>query len=176
MVRMVWKRLPPGELAAFRQYLEALAPRERPVYGLLGVKSSWWTRLGGPARPFVVVFRGGRVIISKRSLRGRAIVSRRQYGIQDLQRIKVHRGPLLESARLWFAGGYSVRVSSLPRRQSLPVERFLVEGPAAFEPARLTSEQLTNTCLAFEVLGLPVKREPGSSPSPPFTVDMLGDQ
>lgn len=176
MARLVWKRLPPGELAALREYLETLAPGERPVYGLLGVKSSWWTRLGGPARPFVVVFRGGRVILSKRSLRGRATVSRRQYGVQDLQRIKVHRGPLLESARLWFAGGYSVRVSSLPRRQSLPVERFLIEGPAAFEPARLTSEQLTNTCLAFEVLGLPVRRGPGSSSSSSLTTDEPGDQ
>lgn len=175
MARMVWKRLPPGELTAWREYLENLAPSERPVYGLLGVKSSWWTKLGGPARPFVVVFRGGRVIVSKRSLRGRATVSRRQYRSQDLQRIKVHRGPLLESARLWFADGYSVRVSSLPRRQSLPVERFLAEGSAAFEPAGLTPEQLTNTCLAFEMLGLPTKPGPGSSPASPAVDDELGD-
>lgn len=155
MARIVWKRLPPGELEAFRARLEGLGPGERPVYGLLGVQVSWWTRLGGPARPFVVLFRGDRVILYKRSWRGRKAVSRRQYGCGDLKRVKVRRGPLLESARLWFADGYSVRVGSLPRHQSRPVERFLTDGPAAFDPAGLTPEQLTNTRLAGEAMGLP---------------------
>jgi hypothetical protein len=158
MARMVWKRLRRADLAAFREYLEALTPGERPVYGLLGVEASWWTRLGGPARPFVVLFRGDRVILHKRSWRGRGAVSRRQYGAGELQRVKVHRGPLLESARLWFADGYSVRVASLPRHQASPVERFLAEGPAALDPSLLTPEQLTITRLACEAMGLPVGR------------------
>ena len=155
MARIVWKRLRPEELADFRERLDALTPKERPVYGLIGVEASWWTRLGGPARPFVVLFRGDRVILYKRSWRGHHAVSRRQYGSGDLQRVEVRRGPLLESARLWFADGYSVRVGSLPRHQSGPVEIFLAEGPAAFEPSLLTSEQLTNTRLAWEAMGLP---------------------
>lgn len=162
MMRIVWKRLPPAELAAFREHLKRLTPKERPVYGLLGVEASWWTRVGGPARPFVVLFRGDRVILYKRSWRGRRAVQRRQYDTGDLERVKVRRGPLLESARLWFADGHSIRVGSLPRHQSAPVELFLAEGPAAFDPSRLTAEQLTNTRLACEAMGLPV----GGGPAP----------
>ena len=162
MATLVWKRLRPADLAAFREYLEGLSPKERPVYGLLGVEASWWTRLGGWARPFVVLFRGERIILYKGSLRGRGAVSRRTYAVGDLARVKGRRGPLLESARLWFADGYSVRIGSLPRRQSLPVERFLTEGPSAFEPSRLTPEQLTNTCLACAAMGLSVGRPPAS--------------
>ncbi|MBP1633033.1 MAG: hypothetical protein H6Q11_1321 [Acidobacteria bacterium] len=169
MARLVWKRLRPEELADFRERLDALTPKERPVYGLIGVEASWWTRLGGPARPFVVLFRGDRVILYKRSWRGHHAVSRRQFKSDDLQRVKVRRGPLLESARLWFADGYSVRVGSLPRHQSGPVELFLAEGPAAFEPSRLTPEQLTNTRLAWEALGLPAGagQLPGGCPPDP---------
>jgi hypothetical protein len=150
----VWKRLRPGELAAFRQYLEGLGPDERPVYGLLGVKAWWWTRLGGFARPLVVLFRGDRVVVSKRSLRGRRVINRREYRVGDLLRVSVRRGPLLESIRLWFADGHSVRVGSLPRHQSDPVRRFLKDGPAAFDPATLTPGQLTNTYLACRAMGL----------------------
>jgi len=165
-VRIVWKRLPPAELAAFREHLEALTPQERPVYGLLGVEASWWTRIGGPARPFVVLFRGDRVILYKRSWHGRRAVSRRQYGFGDLERVKVRRGPLLESARLWFTDGHTVRVGSLPRHQAAPVERFLAEGPAALDPSLLTPEQLTITCLACEAMGLPVGEAPPSPQVP----------
>jgi hypothetical protein len=126
------------------------------VYGLLGVKAWWWTRLGGWARPFVVLIRGKRIILYQRAFRGRRSVSRREYGAADLQRVSVRRGPLLESARLSFADGHSVRVGSLPRRQSEPVERFLQDGPAALDPSHLTQEQLTNTCLACEAMGLDV--------------------
>jgi hypothetical protein len=69
----------------------------------------------------------------------------------------VRRGPLLESARLSFADGYHVRVGSLPRHQSEPVERFLVEGAAAFDPDGLSARQLTNTFLACEAMGLSVR-------------------
>lgn len=154
MGKMVWKRLRPEDLAAFREYLEGLAPEERPVYGLLGVKASWWTRLGGGARPLVILFGGNRVVLSKRSLRGRGAVSRREYPVGDLQRVSVRRGPLLESARFAFADGFSIRVGSLPRRQSQPVERLLKEGAVALDPSRLTPEQLTGTYLACRAMGL----------------------
>ena len=157
MAKMVWKRLRPGDLAAFREFLEGLTPKERPVYGLLGVQASWWTRLGGWASPFVILFRGDRVIVSKRSRRGRRCVTRKEYPVGDLRRVSVRRGPLLESALLSFADGYSVRVGSLPRRQSGPVEGLLREGAAALDPSRLTPEQLTNTCLACEAMGLSVR-------------------
>jgi len=75
--------------------------------------------------------------------------------------VSVRRGPLLESARLFFADGFSIRVGSLPRRQSQPVERFLKEGAGAFEPARLTPEQLTNTWLACRAMGLLPEGAPG---------------
>jgi hypothetical protein len=157
MARLIWKQLPPDGLAAFREYLDGLSAGERPVYGLVGVKASWWTRLGGFARPFVVLFRGERVVASKRSWRGQQAVTRKEYAAAGLQRVSVRRGPLLESARLWFADGYSVRVGSLPRRQSEPVERFLKEGAGAFDPAVLTPEQLTNTCLACRAMGITVE-------------------
>jgi hypothetical protein len=154
MVKMIWQRLRPGDLVAFREYLAGLSGGECPLYGLLGVKAWWWTRLGGWARPFVVLLRGERVILYQRAFWGRRAVSRREYAVADLQRVSVRRGPLLESARFWFADGYSVRVGSLPHRQSEPVERFLQDGAAALDPSRLTPEQLTNTCLACEAMGL----------------------
>jgi len=172
MARLIWKRLRPDGLAAFREYLDGLSAGERPVYGLLGVKASWWTRLGGFARPFVVLFRGERVIIYRRAFWGRRAVSRREYGVADLQGVSVRRGPLLESALLSFADGYSVRVGSLPRRHSQPVEGFLKEGAAAFDPARLTPEQLTNTCLACEAMGLSVR--PAARADQPAAQDPSG--
>lgn len=153
MAKLVWKRLPPGEVAAFRAHLEEAAAGEGPVFGLVGVKASWWTRLGGGARPFVVLFQGDRVVLTKQAMRGRRARSRREYPLDDLRQVSVRRGPLLESARFAFADGYSVRVGSLPRRQSQPVEAFLQEGTGAFAPARLTPEQLTNTYLACRALG-----------------------
>jgi hypothetical protein len=154
MVKMVWKQLRPDDLSAFREHLATLPAEERPVYGLLGVKAWWWARLGGWARPFVVLIRGERIILYQRAFRGRRPVSRREYRVADLQGVSVRRGPLLESARLSFADGYSVRVGSLPRRQSDPVERFLQDAAAVLDPSRLTPEQLTNTCLACEAMGL----------------------
>jgi len=156
-VKMIWQRLRPGDLAAFREYLAGLSETERPLYGLLGVKAWWWTRLGGWARPFVVLLRGERVILYQRAFWGRRAVSRREYAVAELQRVSVRRGLLLESARLSFADGYSVRVGSLPRRQSRPVEQFLREEAGALDPSRLTPEQLTNACLACEAMGLSVR-------------------
>ncbi len=167
MARLVWKRLRPEDLAAFREYLDGLGPRERPVYGLLGVRASWWTRLGGFARPLVVLFRGGRIVVSKRSWRGGRAVWRREYPAAGLQRVAIRRGPLLESARLWFEDAYSVRVAILPRHQSKPMERFLQEGAGALDPSLLTPEQLTNTYLACRAMGLGVlgPRSPGDRSS-----------
>lgn len=168
MAELIWKKLSEDRLAAFREHLDRLGPRERPVYGLVGVQASWWTRLGGPAQPFVVLFRDGRVLVSKRSWRSRQSVHRREYPVAALQRAAVRRGPLLESIRVWFSDGYSVRVGGLPRHQSEPVERFLQEGAAALDPSLLSPGQLTNTYLACRAMGIPVGEEPAAPlvPSP----------
>lgn len=172
MAKIVWKQLGPGDLAAFREYLGGLPETDRPLYGLLGVKAWWWTRLGGWARPLVVLFRGQRVVLYRRAFWGRRAISRREYGVADLQRVSVRRGPLLESARFSFADGFSVRVGSLPRHQSSPVERFLREGAAALDPARLTPGQLTNTCLACEAMGLSTR--PAEQAVQPAAQEPLG--
>jgi hypothetical protein len=152
--RPVWKHLPPGDLEAFRSYLAGLPAAGEPRYGLLGVKASWWTRLGGGARPFVVLLAGGRLALSKRSFRRHRGVSRHQYPLTDLKGVKVRRGPLLESVRLTFADGHALRVGGLPRRQSLPLERYLAGDARALEPGRLSPEQLTNFCQALAAVGL----------------------
>lgn len=159
---MVWKRLRPEDLEAFRAYLAALPAAGGPRYGLLGVKASWWTRMGGGARPFVVLLAGGRVALSKRSFRTHRGVSRHHYPLTDLEAVKVRRGPLLESVRLTFADGYSLRVGGLPRRQSLPLERYLAGDVDALSPARLSPEQLTNFCQAMAAVSLwpPATRGP----------------
>lgn len=163
MARPVWKQLPPADLDAFRAYLDALPRGERPGYGMLGVKASWWSRLSGPARPFVVLFVGERVTLSKRSFSRRRELTRDEYPVADLEAMAVRRGPLLESARLTFADGYALRVGGLPRRQSRPVERFLAGEADAFDPAGLSPEQLTNFCQAVAAAGL----RPAGSPAGP---------
>ncbi|MFH1330224.1 MAG: hypothetical protein ABIJ48_06210 [Actinomycetota bacterium] len=154
MTRRVWKQLPPEELDAFRAHLDALPAAERPGYGMLGVKASWWSRLGGGARPFVVLFVGDRVTLSKRSFCRRRELTRDEYPAADLKAMTVRRGPLLESVRLTFADGYTLRVGGLPRGQSRPLERFLAGEVGAFDPAGLSPEQLTNFCQAAAALGL----------------------
>lgn len=154
MARLVWKRLRPEDLEAFRAHLAALPAAGGPRYGLLGVKTSWWTRLGGAARPFVVLLAGGRLALSKRSFRRHRGVSRHQYPLADLKGVKVRRGPLLESVRLTFADGYALRVGALPRRQSLPLERYLAGEAGALDLARLSPVQLTNFCQAMAAVGL----------------------
>jgi hypothetical protein len=151
---MVWKRLRPEDLEAFRAYLAALPVSGGPRYGLLGVKASWWTRVGGAARPFVVLLAGGRLALSKRTFRTHRGRARHQYPLTDLKAVKVRRGPLLESMRLTFADGYSLRVGALPRRQSAPLERYLAGEADALDPARLSPEQLTNFCQAMSAVGL----------------------
>ena len=150
----VWKRLRPEDLEAFRAYLTALPVAGGPRYGLLGVKASWWTRLGGGARPFVVLLAGGRLAISKRSFRTHRGVSRHLYPLADLAGTKVRRGALLESVRFTFADGYSLWVGGLPRWQSRPLELHLAGDAAALDPSRLTPEQLTNFCQAMAAVGL----------------------
>ncbi len=162
MARVVWKRLRPEDLEAFRAYLEGLPRAGEPRYGLLGVKASWWTRLGGGARPFVVLLSGGHIAVSKRSFRGRRDITRDRYPLGDLKRMKVRRGPLLESVRLTFADGYALRVGGLPRRQSRPLERYLAGEADALDPSRLTPEQLTNFWQAMAAVGL----RPGGRPGP----------
>lgn len=164
MARMVWKRLRPEDLEAFRLYLEGLPRAGGPRYGLLGVKASWWTRLGGGARPFVVLLAGGWIALSKRSFRGHRDITRDRYPRGDLKRMKVRRGLLLESVRLTFADGYSLRVGGLPRRQSRPLERYLAGEADALDPSRLTPEQLTNFCQAMAAVGLWPGGPPRSQP------------
>ncbi|MBM3694361.1 MAG: hypothetical protein FJW79_00225 [Actinobacteria bacterium] len=154
MARPIWKQLLAEDLEAFRAYLVGLPAEERPRYGLLGVKASWWSRLGGGARPFVALLVGDRVILSKRSFRAGREMTRHEYPAADLKAIKVRRGPLLESARLRFADGYALRLGSLPRRQTQPWERLLAGEEDALDPAGLSPEQLTNFCQAAAALGL----------------------
>lgn len=165
---VVWRRLPPEDLEAFRAYLAGLPASGGPRYGLLGVKASWWTRLGGGARPFVVLLAGGRLALSKRAFRTRRGVSRHVYPFADLKAVKVRRGPLLESIRLTFADGYALRVGGLPRWQSRPLELHLGGDAGALEPARLSPEQLTNFCQAMTALGLwPAPARDGSTAPQP---------
>ncbi len=166
MARLVWKRLRPEDLDAFRAHLEGLPPAGGPRYGWLGVKASWWTRLGGGARPFVVLLAGGRIALSKRSFRRHRSVTRDQYRLGDLEKMKVRRGLLLERVRLTFADGYCLRVGGLPRRQSLPLERFLAGEADALDPSRLTPEQLTNFCQAMAAVGLWPAPLRSGSPAP----------
>jgi hypothetical protein len=161
---MVWKQLRPEDLEAFRAHLDGLPRAGGPRYGLLGVKASWWTRLGGGARPFVVLLAGGWIALSKRSFRGRRDLTRDRYPFGDLKRMKVRRGLLLESVRLIFADGYSLRVGGLPRRQSRPLERYLAGEADALDPSRLTPEQLTNFCQAMAAVGLWPGGPPRSQP------------
>lgn len=154
MAGIVWRRLAPGAAAEFRAYLGALPAEGGPRYGLLGVKASWWTRIGGGARPFVVLLAGGSLAFSKRSFRTHRGVSRHQYRLADLRAMKVRRGPLLESVRFTFADGYSLRVGGLPRWQSRPLERYVGGEADALDAENLTPEQLTNFCQAMAAVGL----------------------
>ena len=154
MNQLVWKQLPAEDLEAFRGFLVSLPAEGAPRYGLLGIKASWWSRLGGPARPYVVLLAGGRLALSKRSFRRHGEVTRRDYGLGDLQKMKVRRGPLLESVRLRFADGRKIRVGSLPRHQSAPLERYLAGEAGALDPAGLSPEQLTNFCQAMAAVGV----------------------
>jgi len=151
---IVWRHLAPGAAEDFRAYLAGLPVEGGPRYGLLGVQASWWTRLGGGARPFVVLLAGGRLALSKRSFLTHRGVSRHLYPLADLAGMKVRRGPLLESIRLTFADGYSLRVGGLPRWQSRPLERYLAGAAYALDPDRLSPEQLTNFCQAMAAVGL----------------------
>lgn len=162
----MWRRLPPEDLAAFRAYVAALPAAGGPRYGLLGVKASWWTRLGGGARPFVVLLAGGRLALSKRSFRGHRRVTSDQYPLTALKEIKVRRGLLLESVRLAFTDGCSLWVGSLPRWQSRPLELYLGGAAGALDPARLSPEQLTNFCQAMTAVGLwPARADAGPAQS-----------
>ena len=151
---MVWKWLRSEDLDAFRAFLDALPVAGAPRYGLLGIKVSWWSRLSGPARPFVVLLAGGRIALSKRTFHRHREVTRHDYPLGDLKAMKVHRGPLLESVRLTFADGYSLRVGGLPRWQSRPLERHLAGESEALDPSGLSPEQLTNFCQALQAVGL----------------------
>lgn len=168
MARPVWRRLPPGDLEAFATWLEGLPKAGGPRYGLLGVKASWWSRLGGGARPFVVLLAGGRLAFSKRSFRRHDELTRDERPIGDLESMSVRRGLLLESVKFTFTDGYSIRVGSLPRRQSLPLGRFREGEEGALDPAGLTPEQLTNFYQAMVAVGLrPAgpRAEPGPAQS-----------
>ncbi len=149
MVKRVWKELKPEDLATVQGYLDGLPQEQRPLYGLTGIKTSLWSRLGGGAMPYVVLFTRDRIVLSKRSVGGQKERERREYTIGDLTGVTPRHGPLLDSALFRFADGFTVRVGNIPHTQIEPVVRFLHEGLDAFDPGRLTSVQRTNCYYTF---------------------------
>ena len=132
---MVWKRLRPRTWRPSGRISPPCRGRRAALRPARGEGVVVVAR-GRPGPAFRGAAGGGRVALSKRSWRGPREVARHQYPWGDLKAVKVRRGPLLESMRLTFADGYSLRVGALPRRQSRPLERYLAgEAEALDRPA-----------------------------------------
>jgi hypothetical protein len=158
MVKRVWKELKPDDMAVVTDALEALPEDQRPLYGLTGIKTSFWSRIGGGAKPFIVLFMPGEIILSKRTLGGSKAISRMVKPLGDLVDVSVRNGPLLGSARFEFADGFEIRVGNIPHTQINPVQGFLRHGKDAFAWDALSDTQRTNCYYTYTTMGI-LKRE-----------------
>ncbi len=152
MVKRVWKELKPNDLVTVQEHLDGLPEEGRPQYGITGIKVSFWNRLFGGNRPFVVLFLKDKIVLSRRSLGGGREKERREYPVGNLNDVTVRRGPLFDSALFRFADGYKVRVGNIPHTQIEPVVRFLNEGSRVFDAGRLSAVQRTNCYYTFTTM------------------------
>ncbi len=152
MVKRVWRALKPDDMAVVTSYLTELPDAERPLYGLTGIKTSFWSRIGGGAKPFVVLLMADRVILSKRTVGGIKQLWGEEHALAELVDLSTRRGPLLNSALFTFANGFKIRIGNIPHTQIAPVVRFMNEGTGAFEWGRLTDVQRTNCYYTFTMM------------------------
>jgi hypothetical protein len=139
-------------MAVVTDYLTELPDAERPLYGLTGIKTSFWSRIGGGAKPFVVLLMADRVILSKRSVGGIKQLWGEEHALTDLVDLSTRNGPFLDSALFTFANGFKIRIGNIPHTQIAPVAGFMKEGAAAFEWSHLTDVQRTNCYYTFTMM------------------------
>jgi len=154
MVKRVWKELKLDDLGVVTDHLEAMPEEQRPLYGLVGVKTSLWSQMGGGAKPFVVLIMPDRIVLSKRSVTGKKETWRKETPLSGLVDVSVRRGPMLDSAQLTFDDGYRVRVGNVPHTQIDPVTGAVERGAVALDWDELTSVQKTNCYYAFTMMEL----------------------
>ena len=152
MVKRVWKALKPDDMAAVTGYLAGLADDERPLYGVTGIKTSFWSRIGGGAKLLIVLFMPDRIILSKRNITGVKETWSVEHALTDLVDLRSRRGPMFDSALFTFADGFKIRVGNIPHTQIAPVVRYMAEGAAALEWSRLTDVQRTNCYYTFTMM------------------------
>ena len=152
MVKRVWRALKPDDMAVVTNYLMELPDAERPLYGLTGIKTSFWSRIAGGAKPFVVLFTADRVILSKRSVGGIKQLWGDEHALSDLVDLSTRKGPLLDSALFTFANEFKIRIGNIPHTQIAPVVGLMQEGVAALEWSRLTDVQRTNCYYTFTMM------------------------
>jgi hypothetical protein len=151
MARFVWKKLKPQDMEKVLKHLDAMPEGERLLYGLTGKKRnellSWiWASAN---KPHALYFTKDRIVLSRRNISGTKEKSRKEFGIGDLAGVRVMTGPLLESIKLEFRDGFTIKLRDVAKHQSDPVERLLNEGTAAFARKGLTDEQLTNAYFTY---------------------------
>jgi len=152
MVKRVWKALKPDDMAAVTGYLAGLADDERPLYGVTGIKTSFWSRIGGGAKLLIVLFMPDRIILSKRNITGVKETWSVEHALTDLVDLRPRRGPMFDSALFSFADGFKIRVGNIPHTQTAPIVRFMDEGSGAFGWDRLTDVQRTNCYYTFTMM------------------------
>jgi hypothetical protein len=148
--KRVWSKLKPEDMDTFLAFLDALPGNERPVYGLSGVKSSFWQKLGSGGKSVVVLFYSDRVVFS------RAVRSERP--LSDISEIRVVNGPMMSNVEFRFHDGSKTKLANVSHKEAAPASLFTTEGMAAFDRSRLDPETLTHFFYACNV-GLPLPRD-----------------
>ena len=158
MVKHVWKELKADDMSVVTDYIATLPAEQRPLYGLVGIKTSFWSQIGGGAKPFVLLFMPDRIIMSKRSVTGSKETSHLETPLSAIRDVTVRNGPMLDSALFTFENGFSVRVGNIPHTQIEPVVRFVRDGVDAFDWNHLTDVQRTNCYYAYTMMGIVPKK------------------
>jgi hypothetical protein len=147
MERFQWAReLTPQEYEEFSAYLYTLEERERPLYGLTGVKSSLRRKLvGGGAHWMIVLIFRDRIVFSTRGMGSLTKESRRvTVPLSDLTSVTANDGLSRSRVKFDFRDGSKVELDSVKKDSAGVMSRFSREGIAAFDPSGLNPNALTD--------------------------------
>jgi uncharacterized protein (DUF2336 family) len=152
---------PPRELsdahrAKFFAYLDALPPKDRPVFGFSAQQQSLWARLGGGTTYLLVLFFTDHVVFSTRRMASARETAREARLLGEIAAITVTPGTLMDRATFTFVDGATMKLANVSHAESGPLARFGEAGLAAFDRTTLAPAALASFFVACsQALSLP---------------------
>jgi predicted RNA-binding Zn-ribbon protein involved in translation (DUF1610 family) len=158
-VRMVvWTELKPELVEKFLSYLEQIPEDERPVFGVVGSKSSTWQKLGGGNEHDVVLFFRDRVAFTTLSMVKLKVLNQWERALSDITDVRVVSGPRASSVAFQFSDNSKMKVAKIDNYAAKLLSRYMTDGLSAFDSTLQDPKLVTQFFFACNH-GLPLPAE-----------------